>query len=45
VLYFRAPEGIGRSVFVEKLARHFKAQTTARNLNTCRRLAEMAAAL
>jgi uncharacterized protein (DUF1697 family) len=45
VLYFRAPAGIGRSKFAEKLPRHFKARMTARNLNTCRRLAEMAAAL
>lgn len=44
-LYFRAPQGIGRSKFVEKLPRHWQALTTARNLNTCRRLAEMAAAL
>ena len=45
VLYFRAPAGIGQSKFVEKLPRHFKAGMTARNLNTCRKLAEMAAAL
>jgi uncharacterized protein (DUF1697 family) len=45
VLYFRAPAGIGRSRFLEKLGRQWKADTTARNLNTCRRLAEMAAAL
>lgn len=45
LLYFRAPNGIGRSKFAEKLGRHFKAQMTARNLNTCRKLAEMAAAL
>jgi uncharacterized protein (DUF1697 family) len=38
VLYFRAPQGIGRSKFIEKLGRHFKAQTTARNLKTCEEL-------
>jgi uncharacterized protein (DUF1697 family) len=45
VLYFRATGGIGRSKFVEKLPRLFKAGMTARNLNTCRKLAEMASAL
>ena len=43
VLYLRAPAGIGRSKFAEKLPRHFKALTTARNLNTCRELMRMAA--
>jgi uncharacterized protein (DUF1697 family) len=41
VLYFRAPDGIGRSKFIEKLPRYWKPQTTARNLNTCLRLLEM----
>lgn len=45
VLYFRATGGIGRSKFIEKLPRLFKAGMTARNLNTCRKLAEMADAL
>ena len=44
VLYFRALAGIGRSAFVQKMPRHFKAQMTARNLNTCHKLSEMAAA-
>ena len=41
VLYFRAPQGIARSKFMEKLGRHWKAQTTARNLRTCEKLLEM----
>ena len=41
VLYFRAPQGIGRSKFMEKLPRYWKAQTTARNLRTCQKLLEM----
>ncbi|MCR8723978.1 DUF1697 domain-containing protein [Frigidibacter sp. ROC022] len=45
VLYLRAPDGIGRSAFAAKLPRHFKAVMTARNLRTCRKLAEMAGAL
>lgn len=45
VLYLRAPAGIGRSKFAEKLPRHFKAAMTARNLRTCVALAAMVAAL
>jgi len=45
VLYFRAPQGIGRSKFIEKLGRHFKAQTTARNLRTCQALLKMVQSL
>ncbi|MEO8529632.1 MAG: DUF1697 domain-containing protein [Deltaproteobacteria bacterium] len=41
VLYFRAPQGIGRSKFIEKLARYFKAQTTGRNLRSCEKLLAM----
>jgi uncharacterized protein (DUF1697 family) len=45
ILYFRARNGIGRSKFVEKLPRHFEAEMTARNLNTCRELLSMVQAL
>ena len=45
VLYFRARDGVGRSKFFEKLPRHFKAQMTGRNLNTCRELLRMVQAL
>jgi uncharacterized protein (DUF1697 family) len=41
-LYLRAPEGIGRSVLAEKLARALKDRFTARNLNTVLELARMA---
>ncbi len=41
VLYFRAPAGVGRSKFAERLGRHFKAAMTARNLNTCEKLLQM----
>lgn len=41
VLNFRAPHEIGRSKFIEKLDRYFKAQTTARNLKTIRNLPDM----
>lgn len=44
-LYLRAPAGIGRSKFAEKLGRHFKAETTARNLRTCEKLLDMVSAL
>ena len=40
--YLHAPDGIGRSVMVEKLGRFMKATTTARNWNTVRALSEMA---
>ena len=39
--YLHAPEGVGRSVLVEKLGQHLKAVTTARNWNTMLRLQEM----
>ena len=42
--YLHAPDGIGRSVLVEKLGRHLKAVTTARNWNTMRQLQDMARA-
>ena len=45
VLYFRAKNGVGRSKFFEKLPRHFKAEMTGRNLNTCRELLRMVQAL
>lgn len=45
VLYLRAPSGVGRSKFAEKLPRLFRAQMTARNLKTCDKLLDMAAAL
>ena len=38
-----APDGIGRSVLAEKLPRHLKALTTARNWNTLRKLQAMLA--
>lgn len=40
--YLYAPDGIGRSVLVEKLGRHLKAVTTARNWTTMQRLQAMA---
>ncbi|MBP2158389.1 MULTISPECIES: DUF1697 domain-containing protein [Asticcacaulis] len=43
-LYFYAPDGIGRSVFVEKMGKGIKGEMTARNLNTCETLRDMAAA-
>jgi len=43
VLYLHAPEGIGRSKLAEKLGKAFPGVTmTARNLNTVKKLAEMA---
>lgn len=45
VLYLRAPDGIGRSRFAERLSRHVSGVTTARNLNTCRKLLEMVRAV
>ena len=39
--YLHAPDGIGRSVLVEKLGRHLKAVTTARNWNTMMQLQKM----
>lgn len=43
-LYLFAPDGIGRSVLVEKLGRLLKVGVTARNWNTVRKLSEMAKA-
>lgn len=43
-LYFYAPDGIGRSVFVDKMGKGIKAEMTARNLNTCETLRDMAEA-
>ncbi len=40
--YFYAPDGVGRSKLIEKLAQCLKADMTARNLNTCETLAQMA---
>lgn len=42
-LYFYAPDGIGRSVFVDKMGKGIKGEMTARNLNTCETLRDMAA--
>lgn len=44
-LFLYAPDGIGRSVLVEKLGRAVKAEMTARNLNTCETLRDMAAGM
>jgi uncharacterized protein (DUF1697 family) len=41
VLYFRAPEGSGRSKFAAQLPRLFPATMTGRNLNTCDKLLAM----
>lgn len=41
-LYFYAPDGIGRSVFAEKMGKGITADMTARNLNTCEALRDMA---
>ena len=41
--YFYAPDGIGRSKLIEKLGQCLKADMTARNLNTCETLRDMAA--
>ncbi len=43
--YFYAPDGVGRSKLIEKLAQCLKADMTARNLNTCETLRDMAAAM
>lgn len=43
--YFYAPDGIGHSKLMEKLARCIKADMTARNLNTVETLRDMAGAL
>lgn len=44
VFYLHAPEGIGRSKLVEKLAKAFpRVNMTARNLNTINKLLEMSA--
>ncbi|HVZ29357.1 MAG TPA: DUF1697 domain-containing protein [Asticcacaulis sp.] len=42
LMYFYAPDGIGRSVLIEKLGRAIKADMTARNLNTVETLRDMA---
>lgn len=43
VFYLHAPDGIGRSKLVQKMGRAFKGVSmTARNLNTVRKIAEMA---
>ncbi len=39
--YFYAPDGVGRSKLIEKLAQCLKADMTARNLNTVETLLEM----
>ncbi len=41
-IYLHAPEGVGRSVWVEKAGRLLKDTTTARNWNTVRALSDMA---
>ncbi|MEI9904349.1 MAG: DUF1697 domain-containing protein [Asticcacaulis sp.] len=43
--YFYAPDGVGRSKLIEKLPQCLKADMTARNLNTCETLRDMAAAM
>ncbi|ESQ89867.1 hypothetical protein ABAC460_11230 [Asticcacaulis sp. AC460] len=43
--YFYAPDGIGQSKLIEKLGQCLKADMTARNLNTCETLRDMAADL
>jgi uncharacterized protein (DUF1697 family) len=40
-LWFYAPSGVGRSKLMAKMDRILGVQTTARNLNTLRKLAEM----
>lgn len=42
VFYLHAPDGIGRSVLVERLGRHLPVSMTARNLRTAGKLAELA---
>jgi len=42
VFYLHAPEGIGRSVLVQRIGRHLPVSMTARNLRTVDKLAEMA---
>ena len=44
LMYFYAPDGVGRSKLVEKIGRCIKADMTARNLNTVETLRDMAAA-
>ena len=41
--YFYGPDGVGRSKLIEKLSQCLKADMTARNLNTCESLRDMAA--
>lgn len=41
--YFYGPDGVGRSKLIEKLGQCLKADMTARNLNTCETLRDMAA--
>ena len=43
--YFYAPDGVGRSKLIEKLAQCLKADMTARNLNTVETLRDMATAM
>ena len=43
--YLHAPAGVGRSVLVEKLARHLKAPMTARNQRTAHAIADLARTL
>jgi uncharacterized protein (DUF1697 family) len=43
VFYLHAPDGVGRSKLVDKMGKAFKGVSmTARNLNTVRKIAEMA---
>jgi uncharacterized protein (DUF1697 family) len=42
LMYFYAPEGIGRSKLIEKIGQVIKADMTARNLNTVETLRDMA---
>ncbi len=43
--YLYAPNGIGRSKLAEKIGRYIKADMTARNLNTVKKLIDMAGAM